>query len=320
MNTINLLSAISVLACNVSMATIPKQANSNDYGDIVVINRDITYSQSNMLKSSYGIGENAKDYNVYRSIGSYSDDKINFYTERYYFESSWNSEGDLISFGYTTFATLAIYENTLLSSFLVKNSINYSNGDTIVNGDNYVREYNKTLNITNLGNTMYFSNYNLSWKENDLFPLVATCSDSYLPYNTFTQHRSDTSINSVLNWVGYSRDFNNDHGSINFAYTQMFVIDSSNVQTNISNLGVINDGLGLTYKYYINNPTYEVIDLPNVMLSILTMPFTFFSQAFNLTLFPNTPYALNIGHTILIIVGVIGTIYLIKYLVGIFKG
>ena len=89
---------------------------------------------------------------------------------------------------------------------------------------------------------------------------------------------------------------------------------------NIGNLIPSTNGLSFTYKYYINNPTYEVIDLPNVMLSILTMPFTFFSQAFNLTLFPNTPYAINIGHTILIIVGVIGTIYLIRYLVSIFKG
>lgn len=320
MNTINLISAISVLACNVSMATIPKQANSNDYGDIVVIDRDITYSQSNMHTSSYGIGNTAKDYSVYRSLGSYSDDKINFYSERYYFESSWNSEGDVISFGYTTFATIAIYENTLLSSFQVRNNVNYSDSNALVNGVCHVREYNKTLNFTNLGNTMYFSNYNLNWKENDLFPLVATCSDSYLSLFSFEQSRSNSSINSVLNWAGYSRDFNNEHGSINFAFTQLFVIDSSNVAINISNLSVVNDGLKLTYKYYINNPTYEVIDLPNVMLSILTMPFTFFSQAFNLTLFPNTPYAINVGHTILIIVGVIGSIYLIKYLVGIFKG
>ena len=39
MNTINLISAISVLACNVSMATIPKQSNPSNYRDIQTIDK-----------------------------------------------------------------------------------------------------------------------------------------------------------------------------------------------------------------------------------------------------------------------------------------
>lgn len=317
MNTINLLSAISVLACNVSMATIPKRANSNDYGDIVNITRDVNYTSSNTLKSSYGIGENAIDYFVTRQIGSYSDDRINFYTERYFFYSSWNSDDTLKSFGYSTFFTVAIYENTLLSQFSVKQNVSYPNNLSI-SGTRDRRVYNKPLNITNLPNTLYFSNYNLKWKEGDLFPLVATCSDSYLPCVT-TTGSGGGNINQILYWEGFENTFNGEHGSINANVSEVFTLDNGS-SLNGGSLSSTLNGLSLTYKYYINNPTYEVIDLPNVMLSILTMPFTFFSQAFNLTLFPNTPYALNVGHTILIIVGVIGSIYLIKYLVGIFKG
>lgn len=49
----------------------------------------------------------------------------------------------------------------------------------------------------------------------------------------------------------------------------------------------------------------EVIDLPGLMFEILSMPFTFISTAFNLTLFPNTPYQLNIANLFLAILAVI---------------
>lgn len=319
MNTINLLSAISVLACNVSMANIPKQVNNSDYGNIAVITKDVTYNQSNSLTSSYGIADNSKDYNVYREIGSYSDDRINFYTERYYFDAAWNSDGQVIAFGYTTFFTVAIYDNTLLTDFTIKHNVGYSSYISI-SGSKHRIVYNEPFDITNLGNTLYFSNYNLKWNDGDLFPLVATCSDSYLSKNTYNANVDSAIINDVLSWETFSNNFDNQHGSINACATEVFVVDTDKSDLNIGQLVSRTSGLSFTYKYYINNPTYEVIDLPNVMLSILTMPFTFFSQAFNLTLFPNTPYALNIGHTILIIVGVIGTIYLIRYLVSIFKG
>lgn len=50
----------------------------------------------------------------------------------------------------------------------------------------------------------------------------------------------------------------------------------------------------------IPDGTYEVIDLPGLMWQILTMPFAFVSQAFNLTLFPGTPYQVNISNLFLI--------------------
>lgn len=319
MNTINLLSAISVLACNVSMANIPKQANSNDYGDIVVVTKDVLFNnESNSLTSSYGTGSNKKYYNVTRFIGSYTDDRINFYSERYVFNSHMDFQGKVTSFGYSTFFTLDIYDSTLLSNFTIKQNFSY-NGDPSIVGAKTSRNYNKPLNITNLGNTLYFSNYNLKWNDGALFPLVATCSDSYLPVVTSSTWNSGK-LSDVMSWVGYSNNFDNQHGSINACYSEIFELGEDSPTLNVGLLVPNVNGLSFTYKYYVNNPTYEVIDLPNVMLSILTMPFTFFSQAFNLTLFPNTPYALNIGHTILIIVGVIGTIYLIRYLVSIFKG
>lgn len=54
----------------------------------------------------------------------------------------------------------------------------------------------------------------------------------------------------------------------------------------------------------IPDGTYEVIDLPGLMYEIIGMPFAFVSQAFNLTLFPGTPYQLNIANLFLSIIAV----------------
>lgn len=58
--------------------------------------------------------------------------------------------------------------------------------------------------------------------------------------------------------------------------------------------------------------TYEVIDLPGLMWEIVTMPFAFVSQAFNLTLFPGTPYQLNISNLFLSIIAIFVFVWLIS--------
>ena len=58
---------------------------------------------------------------------------------------------------------------------------------------------------------------------------------------------------------------------------------------------------------------YEVIDLPGLMWQILTMPFAFVSQAFNLTLFPGTPYQLNIANLFLSIIAILTFVWLISF-------
>lgn len=63
----------------------------------------------------------------------------------------------------------------------------------------------------------------------------------------------------------------------------------------------------------IPDETYEVIDLPGLMWEILTMPFAFISQAFNLTLFPGTPYQVNISNLFLSIIAVITFVWLITF-------
>ena len=59
--------------------------------------------------------------------------------------------------------------------------------------------------------------------------------------------------------------------------------------------------------------TYEVIDLPGLMWDILTMPFAFVSQAFNLTLFPGTPYQINIANLFLSLIAIVTFVWLISF-------
>lgn len=66
---------------------------------------------------------------------------------------------------------------------------------------------------------------------------------------------------------------------------------------------------------YINSDiTYEIIDVPGLMFDVLTMPFTFISVAFNLTLFPYTPYQINISNLFLALIATLVFIFIIRKL------
>lgn len=66
--------------------------------------------------------------------------------------------------------------------------------------------------------------------------------------------------------------------------------------------------------------TYEVVDFPGLLYTLVTLPFSFISTAFNITLFGGTPYALNIGSLILGILGIAILFILLKLIMGYIKG
>lgn len=84
------------------------------------------------------------------------------------------------------------------------------------------------------------------------------------------------------------QDFSENLKTIPLEYDEG--LDTYNI--NITGTNIIPDG------------TYEVIDIPGLMWEIITMPFAFVSQAFNLTLFPGTPYQLNISNLFLSIIAI----------------
>lgn len=54
------------------------------------------------------------------------------------------------------------------------------------------------------------------------------------------------------------------------------------------------------------------MSLTGFILNILTLPFTFLSQAFDLTLWANTPWAFNIKNAIFVMIGIMTFIFIIK--------
>ena len=71
----------------------------------------------------------------------------------------------------------------------------------------------------------------------------------------------------------------------------------------------------ISWTYTIPTGTGEIVDIPGLMFDILTMPFAFISQAFNLTLFPGTPYQVNISNLLLTLIGVVVFITIINMIV-----
>lgn len=64
---------------------------------------------------------------------------------------------------------------------------------------------------------------------------------------------------------------------------------------------------------------YEVIDIPGLIFNIFALPFTFIIKAFDLTIFPGTPYQLNLSNLFMIVLSGLTFLFLIKYLMRVIK-
>lgn len=102
--------------------------------------------------------------------------------------------------------------------------------------------------------------------------------------------------------------YTNPEGTIGIVQTQQFIAENffylPNMNYHISGQIIIAEG------------TQEIVDIPGLMFQVLTMPFTFISAAFNLTLFPGTPYQINISNLFMAIIAVMAFIFIIKLLIG----
>lgn len=70
----------------------------------------------------------------------------------------------------------------------------------------------------------------------------------------------------------------------------------------------------LTTMYWTvpDTPNAEIVDIPGLLFTILGMPFAFIAQSFDLTVFPGTPYSVNLSHIFLAIVCAGILIFIIK--------
>ena len=64
---------------------------------------------------------------------------------------------------------------------------------------------------------------------------------------------------------------------------------------------------------------YEVIDLPGLIFNIFALPFTFITKAFDLTIFPGTPYQLNLSNLLMVVLSGLTFLFLINLLMRFIK-
>lgn len=97
-----------------------------------------------------------------------------------------------------------------------------------------------------------------------------------------------------------------------------------NIQIVIYNIGTTNTPIinqfELDFDYEKIEITYtsEPIDLPGLLWQIIAMPFAFISQAFDLTLFPGTPYQINLANTFMVFIGLLMLFAILKIVLKIF--
>lgn len=109
----------------------------------------------------------------------------------------------------------------------------------------------------------------------------------------------------------YNKYFDIKDLNSNTKYNYKLVISSTLSSSNI--VSKIFEG---SFNTSSNAVYGDVIDLPGLMFNILAMPFAFYSQAFNLTLFSGTPYAINIGDVIMFIISLVILITIIKIIIS----
>lgn len=148
-------------------------------------------------------------------------------------------------------------------------------------------------------------------------------TDTYANYQALDQLIGEVEVGinqdytRIYNDV-YSNGFPSETATTTYLLFKVNIVwDGENITDNgvfLINLPVIRDHIPITTTYTatIDTNNYEVIDLPGLMFDILGMPFAWLSTAFNLTIFPGTPYAINISHIIMAILGCLLLIVIVK--------
>lgn len=178
-----------------------------------------------------------------------------------------------------------------------------------------VQGYTLTINyiksIDNLTTTKWKINDTIETQSTDQSYSINYYSnyDRYLRYQTF-----DIEAPSTI--------FYNDVKTLNanvwdsYKYQTIFIIDGTDVQ-NPNLLAFLNANAEYLGRFTPPAPPIDIEDgnmvsIQTLMLNILTLPFTFITKAFDVTLWPNTAYEFNIGNFIMGIIAISAVLFIIK--------
>ena len=187
-------------------------------------------------------------------------------------------------------------------TWLLNNATQYETIETVVNTkwqfvDNPMpRLLNYTFNI-------YFTSNKQSCNG-----LKAGTTNNIIAYAYKSDKTTPYTYNQVYNGYQWA----------NTSYKTIIIVAGNDVES----LSLINfltcNADGTSYKPIPNNADqYDIengnfVSLQALMIQILSMPFTFISQAFNVTLWPNTAWEFNLSNFILAIIAIASLIFIIK--------
>ena len=139
------------------------------------------------------------------------------------------------------------------------------------------------------------------------------------PASGFDKFTNSLSLKVSFESDVYSFD-GNSRNDIDWLFSSSVVVDNvaGVIDSNYSSSGVTNIGIDiLSFSKVGFSNDVEVVDVAGLLFTIISLPFTFFSQAFDLTLFSGTAYAINIGDVFLLIVAILIIIAVIKLIMSI---
>ena len=217
---------------------------------------------------------------------------------------------------------------TDFSQTIINNSYqdtrNYFNGGEFriygLTDTDYI-SYNLNSNFSSAGWNQKFttdneSNYlsfnNLSFKnilENETYNFSCNFKFTFSYY-----HNSNVDLFSVERTLNFNDITTNNN---NFNYTISIDNEISTYLKSYPGWTSLIYSLDFTnISFYEEKEIQEVVDINSLLFTIISLPFTFFSNAFNLTLWSGTPYAINIGDTILFIVSILLIIAIIRIIMS----
>ncbi len=260
-------------------------------------------SDFNITKTDTSI--TVDSFNLY---SNFSDIKVEYYLNDELKETK-NLTGTSGSYSYQDFTYTYSFSGTGISFSDLKSGtynfyIKLYNGSTLV--------YTSSKSSVVVGQeAITISTFDFSNISTNSFILNIGFSANYLPINLLVYVNDNLYVSKTYNESNkhsYNDSITINNLKINTAYSVKLVITDSN-----------NNTKELIKSVNTASSNVEVIDIGGLCFTILTMPFAFISQAFNLTLFSGTAYAINIGDVIMFIISIFILIYIVKLILGMIK-
>lgn len=222
------------------------------------------------------------------------------------------------------YAGTSIYENQVYTShsrqhrfFIIENGTDIENKQIIAWLTRNAINYNTFASLTNTKWTLiqnpYFEgqmNLSLEFTSNKqtFLNIKTDTNNTYIDYTQYKGINKPTEDVRVYSNNMWSRE----------AYKTIIVSGGNSAESLVTQSRLISNATGVEFTPIPTGATgYDIEDgnfasLQSLMLKILTMPFTFISQAFNITLWPNTAWEFNIGNFILAIIAISAVLFIIK--------